>query len=164
MRYSLFVFLIISLVVITGCGEQQDSFSDSVTSVNDGSMGDLRVETADKNTLPPFLVDHHENMQILYRAVAQHKELLEYIPCYCGCGESVGHGHNYHCFIHENNPDGTVIWDDHATRCQVCLDIAAEAIVEYEGGKSINDVRDMIDEKYGDQGYPDATDTSRFTS
>src|SRR5690625_240302 len=164
MRKSLVAFFLIGMVMISGCCEQQDTSESEINSVNDGSMGDLRVETENKDTLPHFLDNHHENMQILYRAVAQHKELLEHIPCYCGCGDSVDHGHNYHCFVHENNTDGSIVWDDHAARCQVCLDIAAEAIVDYNEGKSINDIRDIIDEKYGDEGYPDPTDTPRFAS
>jgi|SRR5690625_3056906 len=164
MRKALTILFIITLLILTACGNQGKQSGNNVTSINDGSMGDLRVETENKETLPYFLDDHHENMQILYTAVAQHQELLEHIPCFCGCGDSVGHEHNYHCFINENNVDGSIVWDDHATRCQVCLDIAAEAIIKYSEGKSINDIRDMIDEKYEDEGYPDSTDTSRFVS
>jgi len=164
MRKALTGLFIITLILMTACSDQGNQSDTNITSVNDGSMGDLHVETENMDTLPHFLDNHHENMQILYRAVAQHQELLEHIPCYCGCGDSVGHEHNYHCFINENNADGSIVWDDHATRCQVCLDIAAEAIVEYNEGKSINEIRDMIDDKYKDEGYPDSTDTPRFAS
>lgn len=160
---------IIFTVFISACSNSNDDKAEGkensnheVTSINDGSMGDLREETSNKETLPPFLMNHDDNMKILYTAVAEHKELLEHIPCYCGCGDSVGHGHNYHCFINENKENSAVVWDDHATRCQVCLDIAAEAIIEYNEGRSIDEVRDAIDAKYQDEGYPESTPTERF--
>lgn len=161
--------LVILIIFSTACSssieeEGTEGSSDEISSVNDGRMGDLRELTTDKETLPPFLTDHQDNMKVIYTAVAQHKELLEHMPCYCGCGDSVGHGHNYHCFIHENKDDGSIVWDDHATRCQACLDIAAEAIIQYNDGKSIAEIRDSIDEQYEGKGYPDPTPTERYAS
>jgi len=166
-KYFLMFTVILSLLIgacSNSADEKIDENNHEVTSVNDGSMGDLREETSDKGTLPNFLDKHDDNMKIVYQAVAEHKELLEHVPCYCGCNDSVGHEHNYHCFIHENKADGQVVWDDHATRCQVCLDIAVESVIEYENGKSINEIQDMIDEKYEDKGYPESTPTPKFTS
>ena len=54
-------------------------------------------------------------MKTIYLAVAQNPELLENIPCYCGCGEIVNHKYNYDCFIYENKWSGKVVWDDHGT-------------------------------------------------
>ena len=54
-------------------------------------QGDLREETASVEVLPSFLEDKPEDMQLIYSAAAQHKEVLEFIPCYCGCGTSAGH-------------------------------------------------------------------------
>lgn len=163
--------MIIAVFFISACSyspnnkvNETDESNDAVTSVNDGSMGDVREETDSIDKAPTFLSKHHDNMKILYMGAAQHKELLEHIPCYCGCGDSVGHEHNYHCFINENKEDGVVVWDDHATRCQVCLDIAADAIIEYNDGKSIDEIRDEIDKQYQDEGFPEPTPTKRFAS
>lgn len=170
MRKLIFLCLIGSMLIVGACSnidDAEDKTEESeqpITSVNDGSMGDLHEATANVDTLPPFLTNHHDTMKMLYTAVGQHKELLEHIPCYCGCGESVGHEHNYHCFIHDHKTDGSVVWDDHATRCQVCLDIAAESIIEYQEGKSIDDIRDAIDAQYKDDGYPEPTPTKRYAS
>lgn len=120
--------------------------------------GDIREETASMSKLPTFLNDKPENMQNVYAAAGQHKKLLEQMPCYCGCGASVGHKNNYDCFVHENESDGKVVWDDHGTKCQVCLEIAAEAITESQNGKSDADIRKMIDEKYK-EGYAEPTPT-----
>jgi hypothetical protein len=122
------------------------------------SSGDIRETTKSIDHLPTFLSQYEEDMAVLYQQAAKHKELLENIPCYCGCGEAAGHKNNYDCFVYENKKDGSVVWDDHATKCGVCLDIAAEAISEYEQGKSIKEIRKMIDEKYK-EGYAEPTPT-----
>jgi hypothetical protein len=120
--------------------------------------GDIREETASNKVLPEFLKDKSEDMQIIYVNAAQNKELLEKIPCYCGCGESAGHKNNYDCFIHENKEDGKVVWDDHGTKCGVCLEIAAQSVSDLKAGKSIKQIRQSIDEKYK-SGYAKPTPT-----
>ncbi|KXG09786.1 PCYCGC motif-containing lipoprotein [Anoxybacillus rupiensis] len=122
------------------------------------SSGDIRETTKSVDHLPSFLNSYDENMAVLYQQAAQHRELLESIPCYCGCGQSAGHKNNYDCFVYENKKDGTVVWDDHATKCGVCLEIAAESITAYEQGKSISEIRSMIDAKYK-EGYAEPTPT-----
>ena len=114
--------------------------------------------TESASVFPSFLDNQPGEMQLIYQAVSQHQNLLEQIPCYCGCGDSVGHKDNYDCFIYKNHEDGSLVWDDHATRCQVCLDIAAESIVLYREGKSIQDIRDFIDKQYK-EGYAEPTPT-----
>ncbi|NGY86748.1 hypothetical protein F6Y05_19420 [Bacillus megaterium] len=89
---------------------------------------------------------------------ANHQTLLENIPCYCGCGEEANHQNNYDCFIFENKENGAVTWDDHGTKCGVCLEIAAQAVVDYSKGKSIEDIRQEIDHKYK-EGYAKPTPT-----
>lgn len=154
------------VLILSACStvSENENINEEISSVNDASMGDKREETRDAQVLPPFLTDHSDDMKIIYQAVAEHQELLEHVPCYCGCNDSVGHEHNYHCFIHDNKDNGAVVWDDHATRCQVCLDIAVESIIEYDKGKSINEIRDKIDEKYDGKGYPESTPTERYSS
>ena len=120
--------------------------------------GDIREETASNEVLPEFLRDKSEDMQVIYVNAAQNKELLEKIPCYCGCGESAGHKNNYDCFIHENKEDGRVVWDDHGTKCGVCLEIAAQSVSDLKAGKSIKQIRQSIDEKYK-SGYAKPTPT-----
>ncbi|RWR04529.1 PCYCGC motif-containing (lipo)protein [Siminovitchia fortis] len=121
-------------------------------------LGDIREETGGPQELPPFLEGKPEDMQTVYQAAALNKDLLEKIPCYCGCGESVGHKDNYDCFIHDNKEDGRIVWDDHGTKCIVCLEIAAQSISDYRNGKSVKEIRKEIDEKYK-EGYAEPTPT-----
>jgi len=123
--------------------------------------GDIQEETSSITELPHFLDDKDEHMQTLYLAAAQHQELLEHIPCYCGCGESAGHESNLHCFIGDST-DQAVTWDDHSTRCGLCLETAAESIILQNDGKTVQEIRSYIDEKYG-EGFPDPTPTPKVS-
>lgn len=62
------------------------------------------------------------------------------------------------CFVKKINEDGSVVWDDHGTRCGVCLEIAAESMKMKQEGKSIKEIRNYIDEKYK-EGYAKPTKT-----
>ncbi|MGJ3205350.1 PCYCGC motif-containing (lipo)protein [Geobacillus thermoleovorans] len=144
-------------VLLSGCadGNSQEQSHSHITKT---ATGDIRETTKSIEHLPSFLSAFEEEMAVLYQQAAEHRELLENIPCYCGCGQSAGHKNNYDCFVYENKKDGSVVWDDHATKCGVCLDIAAESIAAYDQGKSIKDIRHMIDEKYK-EGYAEPTPT-----
>ncbi|MEH7342255.1 PCYCGC motif-containing (lipo)protein [Priestia megaterium] len=122
------------------------------------SSSNTSEETASNEVLPEFLKDKPEEVQTIYANAAQNKELLENIRYYCGCGESTGDKNNYDCFIHENKRDGKVVWDDHGTKCGVCLEIAAQSVPDLESGKSIKQIRQSIDEKYK-SGYAKPTPT-----
>ncbi|WP_426470434.1 PCYCGC motif-containing (lipo)protein, partial [Salmonella enterica] len=59
---------------------------------------------------------------------------------------------------YKNLKDGAIVWDDHATKCGVCLEIAATSIQDYKAGKSIKEIRKKIDEAYKN-GYAEPTPT-----
>ncbi|MCQ6274988.1 hypothetical protein JMM81_08440 [Bacillus sp. V3B] len=108
--------------------------------------------------IPDFLKEKPEEMKVIYTTVASHKELLENIPCYCGCGDSVNHKNSYDCFINENKENGAIIWDDHGTKCGVCLEIPAQSILDDKDGKTIEEIRTKVDNTYSD-GYAAPTPT-----
>ncbi len=51
-------------------------------------------------------------VQAAYEFAARHPEVLERLPCFCGC-ERLGHGSNRHCFVAGRQADGRVTWDAH---------------------------------------------------
>lgn len=54
-----------------------------------------------------------EVVRAVYEFAAEHPEVLNYVPCYCGCERS-GHGDNEDCFVKSRTPSGTVAsWDAH---------------------------------------------------
>ncbi len=154
MKKYLVIGFVLMIVLVSACSDKGDQDEQA----NEASTGDIRETTTSVDDLPTFLDAKSDDMKTLYTAVAKSQDLLESMPCYCGCGE-FGHTSNYDCFINQNNDDGSLVWDDHATKCQACLDIAAESIVEFGKGKSIKDIRHMIDEKYQEGDYPEPTPT-----
>ena len=120
--------------------------------------GDLHEVTASVDVLPSFLDNKPEDMRLVYQVAGTATDIIEWMPCYCGCGESAGHGNNLNCFIDEVREDGSVVWDDHGTRCPVCLDTAIASVMMIQEGKSLKEVRDIIDETYK-EGYAEPTDT-----
>jgi Protein of unknown function with PCYCGC motif len=39
-----------------------------------------------------------------YRFAVLNRDVLRYIPCYCGCGESAGHTSNASCYVKDKSP------------------------------------------------------------
>jgi protein-disulfide isomerase len=63
--------------------------------------------------LPPEIRQLPPEVQEAYRFALDNPEVLEVIPCYCGCG-SVGHMNNRMCYVRSESADGQVVFDDHA--------------------------------------------------
>nr|WP_148361277.1 PCYCGC motif-containing (lipo)protein [Bacillus timonensis] len=152
---KMYVLLMLVLMFgMFGCSQKEES---SESHNKEQVMGDIREETASIDVMPSFLDDKPEEMVTIYQAAAMHKDLLETMPCYCGCADSVGHRDNYDCFVHDNKGDA-VVWDDHGTKCNVCLEIATTAVLEFSKGKTPTEIRAMIDETYK-EGYANPTPT-----
>ena len=84
-----------------------------------------------------------------YDFAAQHPEVLQYIPCFCGCGEEAGHKSNESCFIARRDKQGNVLeWDTHGFGCTICVDVARESMQMYSSGASVQSIRAAIDKKY----------------
>lgn len=153
-------------LVLAACGngaadkghEEQEHDKSAAGHVEHLPNGDLQEVTASASELPAFLDGKPEDMRLVYQMAGTAEDILEYMPCYCGCGESAGHGSNFNCFIDEIREDGSVVWDDHGTRCLVCLETAVTAVQMKQEGKSMKEIRDAIDEQYN-EGYAKPTDT-----
>jgi hypothetical protein len=76
--------------------------------------GDL-LETVPPGGLPSFARNGGAKVESVYRYAVEHGELLEYIPCVCGCG-AIGHRHNADCYVAERLPDGAITFTDHGAR------------------------------------------------
>ena len=48
--------------------------------------------------------------QDLYRYAVANHDVLQYIPCFCGC-VNVGHTSNFDCYVREAYPDGRIRLD-----------------------------------------------------
>lgn len=83
-----------------------------------------------------------------YEFAARHPEVLNYMPCFCGC-ERAGHGSNHDCFIGARDRNGKVTsWDTHGIGCEVCIDVAESAMQMHNSGASVTAIRAAIDKRY----------------
>ncbi|MFJ7680026.1 PCYCGC motif-containing (lipo)protein [Peribacillus sp. NPDC097264] len=160
LKYTALTLGMCSSLLLSACTEEKSEVKKETSheSHDHTVSGDVQEETSGKATAPEFLSGKPEDMKTIYLAVAQNQALLEKIPCYCGCGEEAGHKNNYDCFIHENKKNGAVVWDDHGTKCGVCLEIAAQSILDLNDGMTIKDIRDKVDKAYK-KGYAKPTPT-----
>jgi len=93
-----------------------------------------------------------ETVREVYRFAAEHPEILSYVPCFCGC-ERGGHKGNDDCFVKARNADGDVTeWEPHGLDCQVCIDVANEAMQMTRSGASVTDIRKAIEAKWNRPG------------
>jgi len=79
-----------------------------------------------------------------YTYATKHPDMLEQIPCYCGCGGHSGHRFLRDCFIHD---DWT--YEEHARYCDVCIGEALKVQNYLASGKTIKEARALIDNEYG---------------
>ncbi|MGE3537342.1 MAG: PCYCGC motif-containing (lipo)protein [Candidatus Tectimicrobiota bacterium] len=73
--------------------------------------GDV-LETVPQGELPSFARTGSPKAQEAYRYAATHGEILQYIPCFCGC-TNVGHHHNGDCYVAERLPGGRLTFTSH---------------------------------------------------
>ncbi len=88
-----------------------------------------------------------------YQFAVEHPEVLDCMPCYCGCYEEDGHTSNTDCFVDSVN-DNISMLDTMGFGLGVCVDIAREAKQEYEKGTDLKTIRENIDKKYEALGTP----------
>ncbi len=75
---------------------------------------EVELKMAPVSQLPAELQSAPTNVQEAYRFAIVNKDLLEQIPCFCGCN-AVGHTSNYECYVAADNGPGVVLqYDNHA--------------------------------------------------
>jgi hypothetical protein len=77
--------------------------------VADEPNGDLA-----KVVWPGFVTKAGPDVKQLYEFQVTHGELMRWMPCFCGCGQSSGHQNNRDCYVKAVNPDGSVVFDSMA--------------------------------------------------
>jgi len=108
----------------------------------------------DDAALPPLAIEQYstarpvDEVRAVYMFAAEHPEVLQYVPCFCGC-ESRGHSGNDDCFVQARDAEGRVTaWDPHGMACAVCIDVASDARRMYTSGASVTQIREAIEAKY----------------
>jgi len=164
---KILLLLVSACLVLGACGQQKEKVEEhehehehenGEAHVDHQTNGDIQEITASTEVLPTFLDVQSDEMKLVYQAAAKAHDILKWMPCYCGCGDSAGHLNNFNCFVAEIRESGEVVWDDHGTRCAACLETAVASIKMVQEGKSLTEIRKAIDEAYK-EGYAEPTNT-----
>jgi hypothetical protein len=100
------------------------------------------------------------DVQRVFEFAARHPEVLQYVPCYCGC-ERMGHLGNHECFVKSRAANGRVTeWESHGMGCAVCLQVGYIAMTLFNQGHSVTDIRATIDKEVGIR-YSSSTPTPK---
>jgi hypothetical protein len=138
MHRSLLVVVLIGSLVLVACG---GGSSTDVIELKMAALQDLPVEVQKAPV----------SVQQAYQFAAANPDVMQSIPCYCGCG-AMDHTSNYSCYIAGENQDGSLKFDEHALGCSICVDITQDAMRLQKEGKTIADVRKYIDDTYAQYG------------
>ena len=110
--------------------------------------------------LPAYPLGRSQDViRAAYQFAADHPEILSYVPCFCGCERS-GHRGNEDCFVKARGANGDVTeWEPHGMECNVCLDVATQAMQMYSSGASVRDIRAAVEQKWAAQAAQSHTHT-----
>ena len=136
---QLLISVLAALIVIggllAGCGPQAGN-----SSAHELAMAPLPGMPTDVQTAPVAV-------QEAYQFAVANPDVLEAIPCYCGCG-ALGHKSNYDCYVAGIDPSGDVTYDPHALGCQVCVDITQDTMRFMREGRSLAAVQKHVNQTY----------------
>ncbi len=96
-RLKFVILIIMGVILLAACNGAQEQ----------------ALEMAPISQLSPQVQQAPIRVQDSYRFALANPDLLQQIPCYCGCG-GVGHTSNYACYTGAIQPDGSVKFDYHA--------------------------------------------------
>ena len=137
----LFPLLLLALLasLLSACSSSQDSKSEH--SFLMASMQDMPAEVKQAPV----------SVQQSYQFAVANPDVLEQIPCYCGCG-AMGHTSNFDCYVSAQNSDGSPVYDSHALGCSICVDITLDTMRLLDQGKSVEEIKAFVDQTYSQYG------------
>lgn len=111
------------------------------------------VKMADASMLPSQVQSQPVRVREAYQFAVANPDALKNVPCYCGCG-AMGHTSNYSCYVKEQKADGTLVFDDHALGCSICVDIAQDVLRMTREGRAPPAIRSEVVNTYSQFGPP----------
>ena len=140
----LFLFLIVVLLTT----------ATSACSTSKSSTVHLYMMPLDK--MPAEVQSAPVTVQETYRFASINPDVMQNIPCYCGCG-NIGHTSNYSCYVSSVDEKGVITFDHHALGCSICVDITQDVMRMLRDWKSPQEARIYVDatySKYGPSNIP----------
>jgi Protein of unknown function with PCYCGC motif len=119
-------------------------------------MGDQHRLAADEmaaawDARPDYVRALPAEWQAAYAFALASPEVLQWLPCYCGCG-GMGHRSNLDCFFQRREAQAEVVYEEHGSYCDICVDTANMAASMLREGKTMIQIRAAVDLAFGDRG------------
>jgi hypothetical protein len=107
------------------------------------------TDTKPAGALPDFVNSikgpMHDRIAALYQGAVDHYDAYSHIPCYCGCAiYTTAHMSLAQCYIKMKNADGSVVFTDHSTSCDICQGVAKETLDGIAASTPLKDVRAAV--------------------
>ena len=118
--------------------------------------GEVHLYMLPLDQMPVDVQSAPVTVQEAYQFASVNPEVMENIPCYCGCGD-IGHTSNYDCYVSAVDAQGNITFDNHALGCSICVDITQDVMRMLRDGKSPQEARIYVDatySKYGPSNIP----------
>jgi hypothetical protein len=97
----------------------------------------------------PAYVRQDARIEAAYAYAMAAPAVLEWMPCYCGCG-AMGHGSNLDCFFKPATAGRSgLVFEEHASYCGICIDTALMAKQMSAEGQSLRAIREAVDATFG---------------
>jgi hypothetical protein len=142
---KLLLFFLVAVLLIT-----------AISACSTSSSGEVHLAMMPLDQMPAEVHSAPVSVQTAYQFNAANPDIMKDIPCYCGCG-SIGHTSNYDCYVSGVDDKGTILFDNHALGCSICVDITQDVMRMLNDGKSPQDARAYVDatySKYGPSNIP----------
>lgn len=153
----LIIALLITGSVAAACTGDHASTPSQTASSAMSSMNDTQAAAW---AVRPAYTHVSARTEEAYSYAMEHQAVLQWIPCFCGCG-AMGHGNNADCYF-EPSANGSIVFEEHASYCGVCVDITLRTKQLAASGASLSSIRTTIDAEFG--GVGPGTDTERPAS
>jgi hypothetical protein len=95
------IVLLAGLILLAACGAPAASSPPGNT-----------LELAPASALPGEIRRLPRDVQEAYRFALANPDILDKIPCYCGCNQ-IGHLNNRMCYVRSETAGGGVLFDSH---------------------------------------------------
>jgi hypothetical protein len=139
------VLLFLSIFVLSGL----------ISACSPTKSANVELVMAPLSEMPAYVDNVAASVQQSYQFAVANPDILQEIPCYCGCGPA-GHTSNYSCYVSSVDGD-TIIFDNHAVGCSICVEITQDTMRLLTEGKSVEEIRTYVDQiysKYGPSNMP----------
>jgi len=147
---ALFALILVSGPAFAACSQTHAPASDGGSAASMPTMhGDMPLAGAEMVwAARPAYVRTNAATEEAYAFALEHPQMIQWMPCYCGC-EAMDHGSNLDCYYKPGQPGDRAVFEEHASFCDICVDITLKTKQLDAEGKSLREIRQIIDQTFG---------------